>query len=265
MRYWIISLLCLSELVVKAQTSNEQVYTGNTYYKKSEFQKALSQYDKALSQRKNNAIAHFNKANTLYALKQMEQAKTHYKQAYASTLDKNLKADAMYNMGNIAIHEKKWDEAIASYKESLKNKPNNPNAQYNLAYAKKKKEEEQKQNNQKDKNQDPKEKDKNQDKNQEQQPKQNQQDPKEKEKQQDKQKQEQEEKNKQEQDQKNQEQQSDKEPKDKQEQNKPQPMPSKLSKQQADQLLNALSQEEKKLKEKKDKAKGVGVKQQKDW
>ncbi len=42
-------------------------------------------------------------------------------------------------------------------------------------------------------------------------------------------------------------------------------MPSKLSKAQADQILNALNQEEKKLKEKKEKGKGRAVRLEKDW
>jgi hypothetical protein len=42
-------------------------------------------------------------------------------------------------------------------------------------------------------------------------------------------------------------------------------MPSKLTKEQADQLLNALNQEEKKLRDKKDKVSGQPVKLDKDW
>ena len=44
-----------------------------------------------------------------------------------------------------------------------------------------------------------------------------------------------------------------------------QPQPSKLSKQQADQLLNALQQEEKKLHDKMQKAKGSPSRVEKDW
>ena len=46
---------------------------------------------------------------------------------------------------------------------------------------------------------------------------------------------------------------------------KPKPMPSKLTKEQADQLLNALNEEEKKLREKKEKSNGQPVKLDKDW
>ncbi|HOZ50571.1 MAG TPA: hypothetical protein PLU17_01830, partial [Chitinophagaceae bacterium] len=52
---------------------------------------------------------------------------------------------------------------------------------------------------------------------------------------------------------------------DEKEGDKPKPMPSKLTKEQADQLLNALNQEEKKLREKKDKVSGQPVKLEKDW
>lgn len=52
----------------------------------------------------------------------------------------------------------------------------------------------------------------------------------------------------------------------KEEQDKrPQPQQSKLSEKQAEQLLNALQQEEKKLQDKHKKAKGTPVKVEKDW
>ena len=59
----------------------------------------------------------------------------------------------------------------------------------------------------------------------------------------------------------------DKENKDQKEQEKQQPQsqPSKLSQKQAEQLLNALKEEEKKLQEKMKKEKGVPVKMSKDW
>ncbi|MBW7913410.1 MAG: hypothetical protein H3C54_06870, partial [Taibaiella sp.] len=46
---------------------------------------------------------------------------------------------------------------------------------------------------------------------------------------------------------------------------RPQPQPSKLSEQQAEQLLNALQQEEKKLQDKLKQGKAVPVKVEKDW
>ncbi len=42
-------------------------------------------------------------------------------------------------------------------------------------------------------------------------------------------------------------------------------MPSKLTEKQADQILNALNQEEKKLRDKKEKGRGQAVKLEKDW
>jgi tetratricopeptide (TPR) repeat protein len=137
-------------------------------------------------------------------------------------------------MGNTFLEQKKWDDAIKYFKQSLRDNPNSANTKYNLAYAQKMKQ----QQDQKDK--DEKKEDEKKDKQQQ-------------DKQQDK-KEQKEEPSKS-------EQQSD----DQRAPEKPKPQPSKLTKEQAEQLLNALNQEEKKLKAKKDKGTGQPMKLEKDW
>jgi len=49
--------------------------------------------------------------------------------------DKNKKSASFYNLGNSLLQEKKIEESIEAYKNSLKLNPGSKEAKYNLAYA----------------------------------------------------------------------------------------------------------------------------------
>jgi tetratricopeptide (TPR) repeat protein len=168
--------------------------------------------------------------NSLYKQQQYEQA---YK-AYKKTADNSAntitqKAIANYNLGNALAKQNNWQGAVDAYKQSLALQPNNADAKYNLCYAQSKLKKQQQQNNKQNSKQ-----------------------------QQDKQDQQQKQ-NPQQQNQQQQNQQS-------QLRSKPsaKPMPSKLTKQQAEQYLQALKEEEKKIMQKK-KGRQTGQQNAKDW
>ncbi len=49
--------------------------------------------------------------------------------------DKDKKSASLYNLGNSLLMADKLQESIEAYKNSLRLKPDNPEAKYNLAYA----------------------------------------------------------------------------------------------------------------------------------
>ena len=239
MRKLFIILFLISAQLSFGQKADEHLYNGNKLYGKGQFKQAADEYQKSFATKKSHE-AMYNLGNALYQQKDFEKAGKQFSDAAKSTKDRSIKSFSQHNAGNSFLEQKKWDEAIQHYKESLKINPNSSDTKYNLAYAQKmKKKEEQ-----------DKKKDDKQDKQQ-----QNQQ-----QKEQEKKDQE-----KKEEDKKEQENNKPKEKPEQKEQEKPKPMPSKLTKEQADQLLNALNQEEKKLREKKDKGNGQPVKLEKDW
>lgn len=223
-----------------------QVREGNKLYEEKKYQEATESYKKALIKNPTYTPGLFNLGNALYQQKNFEASRNVMANTAKQSADKNIKADANYNIGNTYMQEKKWDDAINAYKQTLRDNPQDEAAKYNLSYAQAMK----KQQNNNDKNKDKKNdkdnkdnKDKNdKDKGQDKKDNQNKQDDQ-----------------KQNQNQDNQDKQDDK----KGEQQKQQPQPSKLSEQEADQLLNALSRDENKLHDKKEKA--VPVKLDKDW
>lgn len=228
----------------KANANNE-IYQGNQAYEQKDYQTALDQYREGLKHNPQSYPGLFNSGNASYLLQHADSARTAYEASLAHASGKMEKARAYHNVGNTYMQQKKWGEAVEAYKNALRQNPEDQDSKYNLAYALKML----KNNNggggggknNQDKNQDKKDQDKKQDK-------QNQ--------------------DKKDQNQKNKDQQKQNEDNKQQDESreKPQSMPSKISKDQADKLLNALRQEEKKLQQqKKGKEKAVPVQLDKDW
>lgn len=217
------------------QSGKKYIRKGNELYKKQQYTEAEASYKKALEKNQQSDVGHYNLGNSLYLQKKFDDARKQYANSAKVSNDKNTRSDANYNVGNTFMEGKKWEESIKSYKQALKLNPADEQARYNLAYAQAmlKKQQQGGSGESKDKeNKDKKkqeQKDKNQDKNQ-----QNKQDQQDKEKEQ-------------------------------QDQGKPQSQPSKLDKEEAERLLQALNQEEKKLQDKLKKAKGQQVPVEKDW
>lgn len=111
---------------------------GTKLYKKKEYSKAEIEYRKALEINPNDKVSNYNLANTLYSTKRGEEAM----KLYASLMEtqKNSpgeKADVAHNLGNVFMSDKKYEEAIQAYKESLRARPDDEETRYNLALAQK--------------------------------------------------------------------------------------------------------------------------------
>ncbi len=240
----VITSLLLIAFCSNVQGQQKQVRTGNKLYEEKKYKEAATVYQNALKKNPNYLPGIFNLGNALYQQKNYDGSRKTYDALSKKANDPRVKASTDYNIGNTYMSEQKWEEAVNAYKQALRKNPQDEDAKYNLSYAQQMMK----------KNQGGGGKDKNKDKN-----KDNKQDQENK----DDQNKDQREQNK-DQQQQNQDNQQDKKEEQK-EQQKPQPQPSKLSEKQAEQLLNALAQEEKKLHDKKEKGKAVKVKVEKDW
>lgn len=248
MRFIILNIVCLLVTCTGNAQVKKAVREGNKLYEQQKYKEAAAAYQRALQKDPNYTPGMFNLGNSLYKQKQFDATRKAMTATAKMAKDQPVKSAANYNVGNTYMEEQKWQEAVDAYKQALRTNPHDADAKYNLSYAlammKKNggggggKDKDKQDKNDKG-NKDKQEQDKNGDKKDEQ----------------DKQ-----DKKDQQQDQKDQQ---DKE-QDKQDQ-RPQPQPSKLSEQQAEQLLNALQQEEKKLQDKMQKGKAAPVKVEKDW
>ncbi len=245
-------MVCLVAVTALAQQPKKEVREGNNLYKQEKYKEAAEHYQKAVQKQPNYIPGLFNLGNSQYKQQQFEASRKIYEGTAMTAAEKNEQAAAHYNIGNTYLEEKKYKEAVEAYKNALRKNPQDEQAKYNLSYALEKlKNQQGGGGNDKNKNEDKKDqqnqdKQDKQDENKDNKNEENKEDKKEKEDQQ-------------------QQDQQDKKEEQEEKDKRPQPQPSKLSEQQAEQLLNALQQEEKKLQDKLKQGKAVPIKVEKDW
>lgn len=263
---WYIVMIQLVMLnVIQAQSYKSQIATGNKSFNVKNYTKAEHAYRKAAAKENQNAAALYNTANSIYKLQSMNEAVTAYQTALKSAKTKNEKHQLFHNMGNAFMKLKDYSNAVDAYKNALRNNPTDEQTRYNYALAKKMQKENPDQNKDnknnkqnKDQNkQDKKDQDKKDDQNKDQKEKNDQN----KDKKEDKG----------DQDKKDQQNKNEKDNQKEKEQPKPSPQQQKQnqSKQQMDNILKALDNHEKGVRERiqgrEQKGKPVTTPTTKDW
>ncbi len=160
MKYFrVVMLLIISVLLgvtaAHAQSENAAIRAGNRAFMDGEYTTAGVEYRGALLQNPQSVVGVSNLGSTLFRAGQYALADSLWQQTLGlqqSELAAQLQADSLavpettglagthYNRGNAQLaqrqtDQKMLDEAIESYKESLRLNPRDENARYNLAYA----------------------------------------------------------------------------------------------------------------------------------
>ena len=231
-KFYILSMLLLAGTahgLAQDKTDRDYLRSGNKLYNDSLFIKAEVDYRKALEVNPKSTDAMFNLANALLMQQKAQEAMEQYQSVAKIEKDKEKLAQIYHNMGVILQSSKQLPQCIEAYKESLRNNPKDDETRYNLALAQKLlKDQQQDQQNQDQQQQQQEQKEDKQDQN----------------------------KDQQEQDQKDQQQNQ-----QQQQQNK-----NEMSKENAQQLLNAVMQDEKNVQDKVKKQLQIkGKKLEKDW
>lgn len=140
-------IVLLSIPALHAQESNKLINKGNEAYKQQQYDKATEAYKVVLEKDPNNVIASFNMGNALFKGKKFEEAAKVFDEAAKKTEDKQLQAQLYYNKGVALTQQKKLEQSIESYKQSLRINPVDTLARENLQRAlNEKKQQEQQQN-----------------------------------------------------------------------------------------------------------------------
>lgn len=214
-----------------AQKENVAIQQGNEQYKAQDYTSAQKSYNDALTENPNSEAGNFNMGNALFQQKDYDAAIGQFQKAAEGTNDPALRADAYHNMGNSYLEQKKYEESIDAYKKALRNKPDDADTKYNLAYAQKMIQQQQQQQN---KNQDQKKDEQKKDDKKE--------------------------------DQKQDENKNQQPPKDKQQEQK-QTQPKQYTKEELERIMQALNADDKNVQEKvnKQKVQAAGAEAEKDW
>ena len=244
----IAAMIVLAPAVMSAQSDRTEVRAGNKDFKKGLFREAEIDYKRALIVDSASVTAKYNLGNTLYKAESYNEAELYFKDLgdTLKNLSSSKASDYFHNSGNIALKQKKYQEAVEAFKESLRLEPDNFETKSNLAYAQKMLKDQQQ--NQQSQNQQQQQQDQNQDQDQNQ----------------NQQNQDQNQNNDQQNDQ-NQDQDQNQQSQDQQQQQQNQPQ---ISPQAAQQMLQAIEDKEKQTQDKVKKAKALKEKskeKEKNW
>ncbi len=207
-----------------AQTDRNLIRQGNRAFKSQKWAVAETQYRKAISKNQKNPQAIYNLGCALMAQQKDSMAIQQFTNAAQLETNRLRRAASYHNMGVIMQNHREYAQAIEYYKMALRCNPQDNETRYNLALCKKLL----KNNPQnKDKNKNKNKKDQNKDKNKD---------------------------NKDKNDDKNNKNDKNKNKNNKNNQNQNQPNQDKMSRENAEQLLNAAVQQEQATKRKLQKA-----------
>lgn len=234
-KYILFILFVFVTIGASAQkAARDYIRKGNRFFNDSVFVDAEVNYRKALEVNPKSTVSMYNLGNTLSQQQKFKDAMEQYVAAGKIEKDKMKLAHIYHNMGVLFQAGKDYGQAVEAYKMSLRNNPKDDETRYNLVLAQKMlKDQQQNQQNQ----------DQNQDQNKDDQ-----------EKKQDQQK--------------DQNKQNDQKKDDQQQQPpKPEKKDSEMSKENAEQLLNSVMQDEKDTQDKVKKQQQViqGGRLEKDW
>ncbi|MFI5164533.1 MAG: tetratricopeptide repeat protein [Bacteroidia bacterium] len=161
----------LHSVFLFAQTTDEQklIRDGNKKYKEQKFPEAQKDYLDALSKKANSYRGTFNLGDAYYKMGKYKEASEQFESLTARKSSDDTLSKVYHNLGNSYLKQKEFEKSINAYKNALKKNDIDDETRYNLAYAQRmlKQQEEQKKKQQQKKDQDKKNKDKNKDKNDE--------------------------------------------------------------------------------------------------
>ncbi len=223
----------LLPVIIFSQSDRKKVKEGNELFQEEKFDQAQNKYQDALLDNPASPEIQFNIGDVNYKKKKFEEAlEAYYKSLDSKQLD--LQAKSYYNIGNSLYKAGKLAESIQAYKQALKLNSQDEDAKYNLEFVRNKLKQNADQQNQQSGQQ-----------------------------QQEQQQQKEEEKNDQDQQEKQQQQQRQDQ---KQEQNKQQAgkEKKKISKEEAERILQALKENQEKMKKQKVQTQGH-ARVEKDW
>ena len=160
--FLIFQLFCLVQISYAQKSSYKLITDGNAQYNQKKYSDAEVEYRKSLITGKNLKEGNYNLGNSYFKQGKYDEAVKQFESVGAmKDLSSEEKAKVYHNLGNSFVKDKKYEESIGAYKNALKANPKDNDTRYNLAYAQSMLQQQNKnKNNKDDKNKDQKDKDK---------------------------------------------------------------------------------------------------------
>jgi len=136
---------------VQAQGDRLLVRQGNKQFRAGNYAEAEVSYRKAVEKNPRHAQAHYNLGNALLGQRKDSAAVVQFENAAKQETNAMRKAQSYHNIGVICQGQKQYAQAIEAYKEALRNNPTDDETRYNLELCKRQQQQQQNQQNQQNK------------------------------------------------------------------------------------------------------------------
>ena len=161
-----MAFLLASATNAAAQTDRNLIRQGNRAFKTQKWAAAETQYRKAISKNQKNPQAIYNLGCALQKEHRDSDAINQYEQAVKTEPNKSVRSKAYYNMGVAHQTQKDYGKAMEAYKNCMRLNPADNDARYNYILCKRQQKQQQQNSGSNNKNNnDNKNKDKNKNQN----------------------------------------------------------------------------------------------------
>lgn len=145
LNFLLLLLACISGLDSFAQAEKKILREGNRKYKTGKYGDAEKNYLQSINEKQGYLKAEYNLGNTYYKQGKYSEAADQFENVVKSTNNQDTLSKTFHNLGNAYLKKKNYERAVSAYKSSLKINSKDDSTRYNLAYALKKLQEQQKQ------------------------------------------------------------------------------------------------------------------------
>lgn len=116
-------------------TAEGELRAGNRLYKNEKYLEAIERYGRSAKRSPLDYRPIFNAGDALYRVDELDQAAETFEALARPENPADLRADALYNLGNVHVRKGDIPQAVASYRRSLAARPRDPDTLHNLAAA----------------------------------------------------------------------------------------------------------------------------------
>ena len=133
---YITLLLIIGGISAHAQSDRQFIRNGTQLYHERNYAKAEVEYRKALDKNHNNTHAAYNLGCALMMQKKDSAAIQQFENAAKAEPNKLRRAQSYHNIGVVCQQHRMYAEAISAYKNALRSNPSDNETRYNLALCK---------------------------------------------------------------------------------------------------------------------------------
>lgn len=132
-----ISLLLILLLVSSgfSQSNRSTLNEGVDKYDEKKYTDAEVDFRKVVESSPKSFEANYNLGNTYYKQEKYDEAIKSYQSAFENAKDNESRAKIFHNVGNSLLKSNKIEQSVEAYKNALKFNPNDQDTKYNLSYA----------------------------------------------------------------------------------------------------------------------------------